>query len=104
MSANDRQVDGKHYQGDGIQPWDYIDSHDMDYLEGSVIKYVTRWRAKGGVNDLRKAIHFLEKRIELEMAPDINTDESNTGTRDGPEIEAWRDADSPYPDLVGGAS
>ena len=52
MSANDRQVDGTHYQSDGIQPWDYIDSHGMDYLEGSVIKYVTRWRAKGGVNDL----------------------------------------------------
>lgn len=68
MNANDRQVDGTHYMGGGIQPWDYIESHNMPYLEGCVVKYITRWRDKGGITDLRKAIHALEKRIEIEQS------------------------------------
>ena len=40
MSANDRQVDGKHYQLE-IQPWDYITLNRLGYLEGNIIKYVT---------------------------------------------------------------
>lgn len=51
-----------------IQPWDYIEANDIPFLEGSAIKYLTRWRDKGGVADLKKAIHFIEKRIELEEA------------------------------------
>lgn len=66
MSANDTQVGGQHYKGLAIQPWDYIEANGIPYLEGCAIKYITRWRDKGGVEDLRKAIHFLQKRIELE--------------------------------------
>ncbi len=66
MSANDIQHGGDHYKRLPIQPWDYIDANDIPYLEGCAIKYITRWRSKGGVDDLRKAIHFIEKRIELE--------------------------------------
>lgn len=68
MSANDKQVDGDHYRTKAIQPWDYIEANGIPFLEGSAIKYLTRWRDKGGVADLRKAIHFIEKRIELEEA------------------------------------
>ena len=66
MSANDIQISGDHYKDKAIQPWDYIVANGIPYLEGNVIKYVSRWRDKGGVNDLRKARHYLDKLIELE--------------------------------------
>jgi UDP-3-O-acyl-N-acetylglucosamine deacetylase len=66
MSANETQHGGTHYKALRIQPWDYIDANDIPFLEGSAIKYLTRWRDKGGVEDLRKAIHFIQKRIEIE--------------------------------------
>lgn len=65
MSANSKQHGGKHYKSLAIEPWDYIESNNIPFLEGSAIKYITRWRDKGGVADLKKAIHFIEKRIEL---------------------------------------
>lgn len=66
MSANDMQVGGKHYAESAIQPWDFIVSNNIGYLEGNIIKYVSRWRKKGGVEDLRKAGHYLQKLIEVE--------------------------------------
>lgn len=60
------QVDGSHYTGKQIQPWDYIAANKLGYFEGNVVKYVSRWRDKGGVSDLRKAKHYLEKLIEIE--------------------------------------
>lgn len=66
MSANDNQVSGTHYKDKAIQPWDYIVGNNIGYLEGNVIKYVSRWRDKGGVEDLRKAQHYLQKLIEVE--------------------------------------
>ena len=65
--ANDRQVGGNHYKG-GIQHWDYIISNEIPYMEAQIIKYVTRWRDKNGIEDLRKAHHFLEKLIEVEAS------------------------------------
>lgn len=64
MIANDLQVGGTHYQK-AIQPWDYIIANDLGYLEGNIVKYVSRWRDKGGVQDLRKAAHYLQKLIEV---------------------------------------
>lgn len=63
MSANDKQVAGTHYQKP-IQTWDYIHRNNIPYLEGNIIKYVSRWRDKAGVQDLEKAKHYLEKLIE----------------------------------------
>ena len=68
MSANEIQVAGTHYKSQAIQPWDYIISNEIPYMEGNVIKYVSRWRDKGGLNDLRKAQHYLQKLIEVEEA------------------------------------
>jgi hypothetical protein len=65
MSANDTQVGGSHYQGP-IQPWDYIVANDIGYLAGNVIKYVSRYKQKNGVEDLKKAQHYLQKLIEIE--------------------------------------
>jgi len=64
--ANDRQEGGSHYKTKAIQPWDYIVANELGFLEGSIIKYVTRYKEKNGVHDLKKAAHFLEKLIEVQ--------------------------------------
>ena len=61
MSANAVQVGGDHYKKSEWQPWDLISTHGIAFLEGSVIKYITRWRRKNGLQDLEKAQHFLLK-------------------------------------------
>jgi hypothetical protein len=63
QGANSVQVGGDHYKTE-IQTWDYIIANDLGYLEGNIIKYVSRYRKKGGVDDLRKAQHYLQKLIE----------------------------------------
>ena len=65
-TANDAQIDGSHYKDRTIQPWDYIVQNQIPYLEGNIIKYVSRWRSKGGMTDLLKAQHYLTKLIETE--------------------------------------
>lgn len=68
MSALEKQVSGSHYKSLKIQPIEFIHANNIPFAEGSVIKYVTRWRDKGGIADLEKAKHFLELLIELEQA------------------------------------
>ena len=67
------QVGGDHYTkssglcphcGKEVQHWDVY--ADQPYLEGAATSYIGRWRDKGGLEDLRKAISFLEKRLRLE--------------------------------------
>jgi hypothetical protein len=60
------QVAGSHYKDLRIQPVEYIHANGIGYFEGNVIKYVSRWRAKGGVADLEKAKHYIDLLIELE--------------------------------------
>ena len=64
--ANANQVGGDHYRNKAIQPWDYITSNNLGYLEGCVIKYVSRYKEKGGIQDLQKAAHYLQKLMEVE--------------------------------------
>jgi hypothetical protein len=66
-SALNKQVGGSHYRDKGIQPIIYIHANNLGFCEGNVVKYVTRWRDKNGVADLKKAIHYLELLIELEQ-------------------------------------
>jgi hypothetical protein len=66
--AGKTQVGGTHYSKHKIQPWDYVAANDLGYFEGSIVKYITRWRDKGGVEDLKKARHFLDKLIEVSSA------------------------------------
>lgn len=65
QNANDVQVAGTHYKDKSIQPWDYIVANELGYLEGNIVKYVSRWKDKGGLDDLRKAHHYLAKLIEV---------------------------------------
>lgn len=64
-TANNRQVSGEHYLKRAIQPWDYVAANGLGFFEGNIVKYVTRWREKGGVTDLEKARHYLDKLIEI---------------------------------------
>lgn len=72
MSALNTQVGGSHYKKYAIQPVEYIHKNGLGYIEGSVVKYITRWRDKNGIQDLEKAKHFIELLIEQE-------ERSNTG-------------------------
>jgi hypothetical protein len=69
MSANEIQIGGDHYKTQAIQPWDFIALNNLGYLEGCVVKYVSRHSKKGGIEDLNKAKHYLEKLIELNSEP-----------------------------------
>lgn len=66
MSAKDTQIGGDHYKSMPIQPVEYIMANSIPFAEGCVIKYVSRWRNKGGIADLEKARHFLDLIIEHE--------------------------------------
>lgn len=65
MKANDHQVGGNHYKT-SMEHWDLVSLLKLDYFIGCSTAYVVRWRKKGdGYQDLKKALHFLNKRIEL---------------------------------------
>lgn len=66
MSAFKEQTGGNHYKHLAIQPVEYIHRNGLGFIEGSVVKYVTRWRNKNGVEDLKKARHFIDLLIEME--------------------------------------
>lgn len=64
--ANAIQIAGDHYKRfKGHEPWDVITAWNLGYLEGTALKYIARWQHKGGVEDLKKAAHFLQKAIEV---------------------------------------
>ena len=66
--AASQQVGGRHYADMAIQPFHYIHLNGIGFAEGNVIKYVSRWRNKNGLEDLKKARHFLDMLIEMEEA------------------------------------
>ena len=60
------ESDPDHYSNLPMEPWDFIQQNKLDFFEGNVVKYICRWKNKGGVTDLRKAITYIEKIIEGE--------------------------------------
>lgn len=60
------QVGGGHYKSMAIQPVEYITKNNLPYCEANVIKYISRWRDKGGKKDLEKAKHYIDLLIQLE--------------------------------------
>ena len=66
MSAFDTQVGGDHYSKLPIQPFQYSMQNGLDPLQHTIIKYVTRFRDKGGIADLEKAKHCIDLLIEFE--------------------------------------
>ena len=63
--ATGKQVGGEHYKNLKIHPVDYIYQNNLDFLEGNIIKYVTRHRQKGQSKDIRKVIHYAELILQL---------------------------------------
>lgn len=63
-----KQVGGDHYIQKSMQPWDVWEAFNLDAWEANAVKYILRWRLKGGVTDLKKAIHYLEYLIAREEA------------------------------------
>lgn len=65
-SALDVQVAGGHYKGKRIQPVEYIAANNLNFLEGCIVKRITRWRDKDGFQDLEKIKHEIDLLIEME--------------------------------------
>jgi len=65
--SKDIQIGGSHYKNLEIQPIDYILGNQLGYAEGNVVKYVSRWRDKGGIEDLRKAKQYIDFLIADEV-------------------------------------
>lgn len=68
---------GSHYKDMKIQPIEFITANDIPYCEANVIKYICRWRNKNGLEDLRKARHYIEILINQEI--------DSYGSEEGPE-------------------
>jgi|TARA_R100001510_G_C7576888_1_gene151301 hypothetical protein len=60
-----------HYANKEIEPIDYIIANGLTYCEGNVVKYITRWRGKGGLEDLKKAKQYIDFIIEKEGVPKV---------------------------------
>ena len=67
----DYQVGGAHYKDYAIQPIEYGMANNLDICQANVVKYVTRFRQKGGLDDLRKAKHYLELLATFEYEDDL---------------------------------
>jgi hypothetical protein len=68
--ANKKQIGGTHYKGVKLEPWDYIHAHRLDFFEGNIVKYITRYHSTHNLNDLLKVEHYVEKLKELNETRD----------------------------------
>lgn len=60
------QVGGGHYNSMAIQPIEYVHKNNLNFCQGNIIKYVSRYKNKNGIEDLKKAKHMIDLLIELE--------------------------------------
>jgi len=65
-NALDQQIGGSHYSKGAIQPIQYIHANNLGFIEGNVVKYISRWKDKNGIQDLEKIKHYIDLLIELE--------------------------------------
>jgi hypothetical protein len=68
FSALSSQIAGTHYKDMPIQPIEFIQKNGLSYAQGSIIKYICRYKNKNGKEDLKKAIHFIELLMEMEYS------------------------------------
>ena len=68
MKWESEQVGGSHYKTMKIQPLEYALENNLGVCEHAVVKYVSRWKTKGGIQDLEKARHYIDILIEREIA------------------------------------
>lgn len=80
--ANQRQVGGEHYKVGGEEHWDRVARLGLDYFQACITKYVERCWKKNGLEDLKKAQHYLQKYIEINAHLEKTI---STGSVGGPE-------------------
>jgi len=71
--ALDTQIGGGHYKAMKIQPIEYILTNNLGFCEGNVIKYISRYKAKNGVEDLQKAKHYIDLLIKQIQKENVKT-------------------------------
>ena len=59
-----KQIGGSHYRNFSIQPYEFISKNDLSFFQGNVIKYVCRYQRKGGMEDIKKIIHYCQLEIK----------------------------------------
>ena len=82
MSAFDSQIGGKHYKSFKIQPVEFIHINGLGYIAGNIIKYVCRYKFKSGIEDLRKARHYIDMLIESELKEEAFARNRSVGDND----------------------
>ena len=60
-------ISPSYYQKGKIEVTDFIIDQQLNFIEGNIIKYVTRYKDKSGIQDLRKARWYIDKLIETQM-------------------------------------
>jgi hypothetical protein len=64
----DVQVGGTHYKGMKIQPIEFVAANNLSYMDGCVVKYISRHRNKNGREDIEKIKHYCDLILELDGA------------------------------------
>lgn len=78
VKANEMQVGGSHYQSD-YQHWDLVKDLELNYLGAQISRYVARWRKKNGVEDLHKALHYVNK-LQEQIKQGMHDDDNSVHT------------------------
>jgi len=65
QKAMDIMIGGTHYKMLPIEPWEIIERNNMGFFDGNALKYIMRFKLKNGIEDLKKARHYLDKLIEM---------------------------------------
>lgn len=94
MSANEKQVGGDHYKRHAIQHWDW--AADRPYLEARCCAYIDRHQDKNGLQDMEKALHFMQKILEVRYGCVL---EWNIKTMDDRLFEHWAHVGNPYANI-----
>jgi len=92
MSALEKQVDGNHYKDLAIQPVQFAMANELNFCQASILKYVTRWKSKNGVADLKKAAHFAQLWGELwsPLPPVMDNEITWREYSFGNELDGWQ--------------
>lgn len=69
-----QNINPQHYTSGGIQPIEYIDANKLGYYEGNILKYITRYKMKNGIEDLQKAKWYLERLIDNTIVQSVEED------------------------------
>lgn len=69
-----QNINPQHYTSGGIQPIEYIDANKLGYYEGNILKYITRYKMKNGIEDLQKAKWYLERLIDNTIVDSVVED------------------------------